>query len=357
MALAALVRAMSGATARRAAFALVLGVLGASLFYGDCLITPAISVLSAVEGLEVAAAGAGRRRPADRHRHPRRAVRRAALRHPPRRAAVRPGHGRLVRRAGRARACRTSSSTPACCWGSRRPTSCRSSPTTRSRRSSRWARSCWRSPAPRPSTPTWATSGGARSGSPWFALVFPALILNYLGQGALILDDPSAVAQPVLPAGAELGAVAAGRAGHRGHGDRLAGGDLRGVLGVAAGRAAGLPAAPHGAAHVHASRAGRSTCPPSTGCCSRACWCSCWSSGRPTSSPPPTASRSPAPCCSPPRCSSCSRPSRGSGPRGSSCSARCRVRRRRAHLPRRQPHQDRRRAAGCRCSSRRSSSR
>ena len=54
MALAALVRGVSGATARRAAFALALGVVGASLFYGDSLITPAISVLSAVEGLEVA---------------------------------------------------------------------------------------------------------------------------------------------------------------------------------------------------------------------------------------------------------------------------------------------------------------
>ena len=31
----------------------VLGVLGASFFYGDAIITPAISVLSAVEGLEV----------------------------------------------------------------------------------------------------------------------------------------------------------------------------------------------------------------------------------------------------------------------------------------------------------------
>ncbi len=54
MALAALVRGVSGSTARRAGFALGLGVLGASLFYGDSLITPAISVLSAVEGLEVA---------------------------------------------------------------------------------------------------------------------------------------------------------------------------------------------------------------------------------------------------------------------------------------------------------------
>ena len=34
---------------------LVLGVLGAAMFYGDGMVTPAISVLSAVEGLEVAA--------------------------------------------------------------------------------------------------------------------------------------------------------------------------------------------------------------------------------------------------------------------------------------------------------------
>jgi K+ transporter len=30
-----------------------IGVFGASLFYGDAMLTPAISVLSAVEGLEV----------------------------------------------------------------------------------------------------------------------------------------------------------------------------------------------------------------------------------------------------------------------------------------------------------------
>ena len=32
-----------------------LGVFGASLFFGDSVITPAISVLSAVEGVKVAA--------------------------------------------------------------------------------------------------------------------------------------------------------------------------------------------------------------------------------------------------------------------------------------------------------------
>ncbi|MBX6321165.1 MAG: potassium transporter Kup [Rhodospirillaceae bacterium] len=40
---------------RGRALALTLGIVGAALFYGDGLITPAISVLSAVEGLEIAA--------------------------------------------------------------------------------------------------------------------------------------------------------------------------------------------------------------------------------------------------------------------------------------------------------------
>jgi KUP system potassium uptake protein len=52
MALTALARrVVRGSGATKAV--MVLGVLGASLFYGDSVITPAISVLSAVEGLEV----------------------------------------------------------------------------------------------------------------------------------------------------------------------------------------------------------------------------------------------------------------------------------------------------------------
>jgi KUP system potassium uptake protein len=58
MALAAFARRVIGGTkTRRMAMVLGLGVLGAALFYGDSVITPAISVLSAVEGLEVAAPG------------------------------------------------------------------------------------------------------------------------------------------------------------------------------------------------------------------------------------------------------------------------------------------------------------
>jgi KUP system potassium uptake protein len=55
MALVALVRRLLGEGRGRARAIVALGVLGASLFYGDSLITPAISVLSAVEGLQVAA--------------------------------------------------------------------------------------------------------------------------------------------------------------------------------------------------------------------------------------------------------------------------------------------------------------
>lgn len=54
MALAALVRSVLRATGtRRTAIVMGLGVLGAALFYGDSVITPAISVLSAIEGVEV----------------------------------------------------------------------------------------------------------------------------------------------------------------------------------------------------------------------------------------------------------------------------------------------------------------
>ena len=55
MALSALVQRAWGNALARTATLVGLGVLGASLFYGDSVITPAISVLSAVEGLKVAA--------------------------------------------------------------------------------------------------------------------------------------------------------------------------------------------------------------------------------------------------------------------------------------------------------------
>jgi KUP system potassium uptake protein len=56
MALLALATASIGNRPRLGAALLAIGVFGASLFYGDAVLTPAISVLSAVEGLEVGTA-------------------------------------------------------------------------------------------------------------------------------------------------------------------------------------------------------------------------------------------------------------------------------------------------------------
>lgn len=53
MALTALAAKAAGTTPSRRITLLLVGVMGAALFYGDSVLTPAVSVLSAVEGLEV----------------------------------------------------------------------------------------------------------------------------------------------------------------------------------------------------------------------------------------------------------------------------------------------------------------
>lgn len=55
VALMARVLARAASSPRKKGIAIALGIFGASLFYGDGIITPAISVLSAVEGIGVAA--------------------------------------------------------------------------------------------------------------------------------------------------------------------------------------------------------------------------------------------------------------------------------------------------------------
>jgi KUP system potassium uptake protein len=59
MALTALARRLYAGRTASTAPLVVIGILGVSLFYGDSLITPAISVLSAVEGVRVAAPALG----------------------------------------------------------------------------------------------------------------------------------------------------------------------------------------------------------------------------------------------------------------------------------------------------------
>jgi KUP system potassium uptake protein len=164
MALAALVRrALGNTSGRRAAIVMAVGVCGASLFYGDSVITPAISVLSAVEGLKVAAPGLS---------HlvvPLAAVILAVLFGAQRWGTTRIGNmfGPVMlvwfltlAVAGLGRSCRILASCALC----RRATRARSSPSTPTRLSSRWGPSCSRSPARRRCMRTWDTSGPGRSG-------------------------------------------------------------------------------------------------------------------------------------------------------------------------------------------------
>jgi KUP system potassium uptake protein len=59
MALIALIQSASPRRGRAVGILLVLGIFGASLFYGDGTITPAISVLSAIEGVKVVSPSLG----------------------------------------------------------------------------------------------------------------------------------------------------------------------------------------------------------------------------------------------------------------------------------------------------------
>ena len=63
--------------------------------------------------------------------------------------------------------------------------------------SSRWARWCWRSPAPRRSTPTWATSAAGRSAAPGSCWCLPALVAQLLRPGrAAAARTPPRVENP-----------------------------------------------------------------------------------------------------------------------------------------------------------------
>ena len=164
MALITLIRGQQTPGGSRTRLALAaLGIFGASLFLGDSMITPAISVLSAVEGLKVAEPSL------DELVVPITAAIIVAL--------------FLLQRIGTAGVGRLFGPvmivwflTIAACGvsgdrrpparssrRSRRPTPWTSSSTTSRSRSSRWPRSCSRSPAPKRCMRTWGTSGARRS--------------------------------------------------------------------------------------------------------------------------------------------------------------------------------------------------
>ena len=130
----------------------------------------------------------------------------------------------------------------------------------------------------------------------WFGLVLPALLLNYFGQGALMLTNPTGRREPVLSDGPAMGAHPDGGARRDGHHHRVAGADLRSLFADPAGHAARtLSARPHRADVERGSRpdlcADRQLAvddrhAPGRGVVQDA----------PRISPPPTALRSPAPC-------------------------------------------------------------
>ena len=85
----------------------MMGIMAASLFYGDAVITPAISVISAVEGLNVVTPAFDALRRSAHHRHPHRAVHRPVSGNRHGRPVLRPDHGGVVRGHGGRRSCVT----------------------------------------------------------------------------------------------------------------------------------------------------------------------------------------------------------------------------------------------------------
>ena len=95
----------------------------------------------------------------------------------------------------------------------------------------------------------------------WFGLVFPALILNYFGQGAHVLVDPKAVDNPfysLAPAWALIPMVLLAAAGHD---HRLASADFRRVLDDAAGHSDGAYARAPASCRPRAMKPDRSIVP------------------------------------------------------------------------------------------------
>lgn len=194
LALTALLRQI-GRGRRFGGSVMVLGMIGAGLFYGDSLITPAISVLSAVEGLQVASPGL------ESVVLPIAVVILSLLF-----AVQRFGTGTVGRAFGPVMAC----------WfvviAALGVPQILRNPHILAALSPTYAIEFW---VQRPMvamvamgavvlTITGAEAlyadmghfGPAPIRRSWFGLVFPALALNYLGQGALLLSDPTAISNP-----------------------------------------------------------------------------------------------------------------------------------------------------------------
>ena len=195
--------------ARRRWWLVGFGIFGAAMFYGDGMITPAISVLGAVEGLEVIAPRAASVHRADD------AVIIVVLFAIQKRGTARVGAlfgpvmvlwfvvlavlGAIEIAAA-----------AGCAGGVRsRLRGARSSSEPGRSRSSRSAPSCWRSPAPRRSTPTWAISARTPIRRAWLFFVDAGAGAQLFRTGRAGARRPGRDQESVLPAGAAMGADAA----------------------------------------------------------------------------------------------------------------------------------------------------
>jgi KUP system potassium uptake protein len=189
-----------------------IGAFGASLFYGDAVLTPAISVLSAIEGLEV---GTAAFKP---YVVPIAAGILVALfmiqRHGTRVVgpAVRPGVRALVRfaRCGGRLEHRQAAGDPRCAQSQRTPPAFRHRPWFRLvRRAGLGAAAPHRC---RGALRDMGHFGKRAVRVAWFGLVAPALVLNYFGQGALLIDNPKALENPFYLSYPVMGALPDDRA-------------------------------------------------------------------------------------------------------------------------------------------------
>ncbi len=235
---------------RRRNWLVLAGLFGAALLYGDGAITPAISVLSAVEGVESRRSGAVTVRRADGNRHPRRALFHSATGKRSSRPLLWTGDGRLVCGAGGARDRpyhRSSIGT-----GRRQPAVCDQilHSNSHSRAFIALGGVVLVITGGEALYADLGHFGAAPIKRGWFAVVLPALLLNYFGQGAMLLADPEAVRNPfflLAPEWAIYPLVGLATARHR---DRLSGADLGGVLADPSGDPTWVHSAHGGSSHL-----------------------------------------------------------------------------------------------------------
>ena len=226
LALLALISPRRAKQSRRRAVMVVIGLIGATLLYGDGAITPAISVLSAIEGIKVYAPQMEHARRAADGGDPGLVVRHPAQGHVLDRRHLRADHADLVCRDRHPRHGRN----------------CQAPAVLAALSPFRQSRYLWHA-----GPLALAVIGGAflavTGGEAfyadmghfgpfpiriaWFGVALPALTLNYFGQGGLLLTEPGAIDNPfyqLAPEWSHYGLVVLATVGDR---DRLAGDHLR----------------------------------------------------------------------------------------------------------------------------------